>query len=224
MSSREKSRRILLAHGYPRQQIELNLKKNVPTSIIKLIKEFYALYEWIDFECYDESYIEQLINKETSSMILKVRDDATSEEDNRKTVCSNIALKEGVHIWKLKCIQYGGLFVDAIGIVQTPQPKQWYNAFRNSEGKPEETMGQTYFAFNRHFFDINKANKEVGTLLTARFPLRDIGKRSKSDRDCWSANDELVMTLDFDKATFAVTRQRENEEDLVWSIGIIVRY
>ena len=156
--------------------------------------------KWIDFECYDESYIERIVNKETSSMTLKVK-----EHGSWKTVCSKVAFKEGVHVWKLKCLQYGGLLVDAIGIVEKAKPKIWYN----KSGKAEDTMGQVYYAFNSFFFEFQNGKQ------TQKLILKDIGKESQ-----WRTGDELIMTLDFNQATFTITRQRENEEDVVWSIGI----
>ena len=190
------AKRSLLAHGYIRKYIQSFLDANVtiPLSIIELCKDFFALFEWINFEIYDKSAYEVIMNKERSSMILKSKDE--SGPSHWQTICAKDGFSEGIHCWKLKCIKYGGKYSDALAIVEKTAIDIWPNT---------RGMGQAYYLFNGFFFDIKDGGRT---------------NQSLNAIELWQDDDELIMTLDFEQSTYSVLRQRKDTKDIKWSIKI----
>eukprot|EP01084_Bolivina_argentea_P184308 317894_1 len=170
-------RQTLLVFGYIRMYIQPLLSKNetIPHEIIQLCLKYHVLYDWVDFSVYNTEYYDRTMDNSTQILFHKNKHRSSS-----KVMFSQHGFNEGIHVWKLKCIQYGGDGSDAIGIATNINTNHWFN---NMEGETYYTFsGATAYHFK------NKTN------------CTESQRASKK----WTINDELIIKLDCNDWTFDV--------------------
>eukprot|EP01084_Bolivina_argentea_P184304 317888_1 len=127
-------RQTLLVFGYIRIYIQSLLSKNenIPHEIVELCLKYRALYDFIDFSAYNAEYCDRTMDNSTQILFAK--------KGGLHVMFSQHGFNEGIHVWKLKCIQYGGDGSDAIGIATNIDTNQWLNKME----------GLTYYTFSGH--------------------------------------------------------------------------
>eukprot|EP01084_Bolivina_argentea_P184305 317889_1 len=168
-------RQRLLAFGYIRIYIKpfLSNNGNIPQDIIELCLTYHVLYDWIDFSVYNAEYYDKTMDNSTQILFTKKWTDSN-------VMFSQHGFNEGIHMWKLKCIEYGGNSSDAIGIATNIDTNHWFNNMK----------GLTYYTFS-HSLAYHFKNK-----------IRSIKSQRASKK--WTTNDELIMKLDCNEWTFDV--------------------
>eukprot|EP01084_Bolivina_argentea_P184306 317890_1 len=168
-------RQTVLIFGYVRLYIQTLLSKNenIPHDIIKLCQKYHCFYDWIDFSVYDPSYFDRIMDKSKQILFAKKR-------TSSNVIFSKQGFNKGIHVWKLKCIKYGGDNHDAIGIASTIDSDGWLN----------DIKGSSYYTFSGE----NAWNFEN------RKQTEGVERESKK----WATNDELIIKLDCNEWTFDV--------------------